>query len=157
MTGWNSDRESPLKNRPMEYAKPMGFVGFVVLLAVRGTYGYNFARTARDDARARMTMEGEFLTPTLGLGAWKFVTKGVPESSVVAPDDMIAIGDTAWNYGWGILNGFGWPGRAGASHSGERNNAAFCDGHVECSKPRGPADEYGRFQADGDRDETLEQ
>ena len=65
----------------------------------------------------------------------------VRESRVLAPSDMIAIGDMGHSNYYDDLNlvyapigGFGWPGGEVSTHSdGRRSNAVFCDGHVESS------------------------
>jgi prepilin-type processing-associated H-X9-DG protein len=54
----------------------------------------------------------------------------MPESSVVAPSDMIAVGDGSW----GDILGFGWPGWCEVGNHDWRSNGVFCDGHVETSR-----------------------
>lgn len=83
---------------------------------------------------------------TLGLGAFGELrsNRAVPESSVLAPGDMIAIGDgvfTSWGGETGrSIAGFGWPGVwVWPHHVGNRplgSSAVFCDGHVESSDPK---------------------
>jgi prepilin-type processing-associated H-X9-DG protein len=69
--------------------------------------------------------------PRLGLGFFGAWDIAVPDADVKAPGDMIAIGD-AEAY---AIAGFGWPGVVGTMEHKGRDNAVFCDGHVETSRP----------------------
>ncbi len=51
----------------------------------------------------------------------------IPESTVLVPSDMIAIGDASF----GDVVGFGWPAWCDAGPHNWRNNGVFCDGQVE--------------------------
>ena len=70
----------------------------------------------------------------LGLGVFGRVNVAVPASRVLAPSDMIGVLDTSGSYEWRGMDGFGWPGSTDWSHEGQRNNAVFCDAHVETSR-----------------------
>lgn len=70
----------------------------------------------------------------LGLGVFQRKNLAVPASSILAPSDMIAVGDRSPYQWWPLINGFGWPGLINWNHDGQRNNAVFCDGHVETSR-----------------------
>ncbi len=81
-------------------------------------YGYNGLGTSRWlawDERVE-----------LGLG-WHFP---IPESRVIAPSNMIGIGDASF----GDILGFGWPGWCEAGTHQWRSHAVFCDDHVESSR-----------------------
>jgi prepilin-type N-terminal cleavage/methylation domain-containing protein len=80
-------------------------------------YGYNAWGTLR------WTGDG---TTTLGLGGH---APG-PESTVLVPSDMIAIGDASF----GDIVGFGWPAWCEAGPHNWRNNGVFCDDHVEACR-----------------------
>jgi prepilin-type processing-associated H-X9-DG protein len=87
------------------------------------TYGYNCCGTDAENVEANVY-------PALGLGILRSRNTAVPDSLVLAPSDMLAIGD---GYG-GWPAGFGWPGQCGSGWHGDwRSNAVFCDGHVETS------------------------
>jgi prepilin-type N-terminal cleavage/methylation domain-containing protein/prepilin-type processing-associated H-X9-DG protein len=80
------------------------------------------------NARAGLSSTG------LGLGKMSLETPNVavPDSSVQAPSDMIAIGeDCGFRF---CPAGFGWPGCVGHYRPHlDRFNAVFCDAHVESS------------------------
>ncbi len=90
----------------------------------------------------------------LGLGVFGRKNVAVPASIVLAPSDLIAILDSTAPYEWRGMDGFGWPGFTGWSHDGQRNNAVFCDGHLETSRneliPKEVPNNYGvlRFKPD---------
>ena len=65
---------------------------------------------------------------TLGLGFLGEANMAVPESRVLVPSDMIAIGELA---GFGFPAVFPWYGLHGRGF-----NAVFCDAHVESSNPK---------------------
>jgi hypothetical protein len=72
----------------------------------------------------------------LGLGAFRSFDgeddAGLPESRVLVPSDMIAVGDAGG--GWfDQVGGFGWPGGVETQHQDRSSNAVFCDDHVETS------------------------
>ena len=80
-----------------------------------GAYWYNMSGTE------------DIAWPTLGLGYWGGANVAVPESRVLVPSDMIAIGE---------LGGFGYPGVVPwYDLHGKAFNAVFCDGHAESGNP----------------------
>src|SRR5947207_2080805 len=90
-------------------------------------YAYNaFGIQTTDEVRA---------SAKLGLGLFGFVNLPVPESRVLVPSDMIAIGDCL-NWFNDSISGFGFPGVQLVSlHKDGFSNAVFCDDHVESSDP----------------------
>ena len=88
---------------------------------------------------------------TLGLGVlasgntpapeW-YANTPVPESRVLVPSDLIAVGDgTIYR-----ITGFGYPNGADwfSVHENGASNGLFCDGHVETSNPaRIPMESFG--------------
>ena len=103
------------------YTETLSWVGVVWSGPTWAGYGYNSAGTDKGVPEI-MNSAG----PTLGLG-WH---SPMPESSVLVPSDMIAIGDGSF----GDILGFGWPGWNGPNFHGWYSNAAFCDDHVETSR-----------------------
>jgi len=90
------------------------------------SYAYNYLGT-------RFYSVEESLPLPVALGLVGLV-RGQPvtrvlESSVKAPSDMIAIGDSLVYR----ISGFGGPGVVRTRHQERRSNAVFCDGHVESS------------------------
>jgi prepilin-type N-terminal cleavage/methylation domain-containing protein/prepilin-type processing-associated H-X9-DG protein len=86
-------------------------------------YGYNSEGTHR-----RLSSD-----PPLGLGEWQ--SDPIPESRVLVPSDMLAIGEI-WEFGQDILFRSSvsvFP--AAEYRHGKAFNAVFCDGHVEHSNP----------------------
>jgi prepilin-type N-terminal cleavage/methylation domain-containing protein len=73
---------------------------------------------------------------TLGLGIYGSRNVPVPESRVLVPSDMIAVGH--YHIYHDYLLGFGWPGGTwsdyGKSFHQGGDLAVFCDSHVESSK-----------------------
>jgi len=101
-----------------------------------GSYGYNVTGTADYGSWQRN------LEASLGLGSLKSMDVAVPESKVLVPGEMIAIGEI-WGFGAGIYTQeyspypsvlgpdfFAWWYR-----HGKLSNAVFCDGHVESANP----------------------
>lgn len=76
-----------------------------------------------------------FRASTLGLGGFGSANNPVPESRVLVPSDMIAIGDSsdAPTQLSTMMAGFGWPGMPATVHPDKHSNAVFCDGHLESS------------------------
>jgi prepilin-type N-terminal cleavage/methylation domain-containing protein/prepilin-type processing-associated H-X9-DG protein len=102
-------------------------------------YQYNAVGTDAHGARRTPEYSDEFLLG-LGGGTKDRPSRALPESRVLVPSDMLAIGDSYHGWmegagGWAGMAGFGWPGgtstREPRSHS--HPNAVFCDGHVESS------------------------
>jgi len=91
-----------------------------------------------DDAAGKRPLQ-------LGLGLFARANVAVPASSVLAPSDMIGVLDSSFPYEWRGKDGFGWPGFTGWSHNGQRNNAVFCDGHVETSRNDLIPQETGKY------------
>lgn len=84
-------------------------------------YAYNASGTGKKGSTV-------FDWPDLGLAFAGEENARVSESSVLEPSDMLAIGDAC---DWYIhILGFGWPSCGGGGHH-PRDNAVFCDGHVE--------------------------
>jgi prepilin-type N-terminal cleavage/methylation domain-containing protein/prepilin-type processing-associated H-X9-DG protein len=123
-------------------------------------YGYNYKGTQGavgmwvergEQGAIEANVDG---TPmNLGLGVFGRKNVAVPASSIKAPSDMIAVMDSTAPYEWRGMDGFGWPGYVGWSHDGQRNNAVFCDGHMETSRNDTIATEmdthdYLRFKPD---------
>jgi type II secretory pathway pseudopilin PulG len=122
------------------YAETLSWVGDFWAGPTWAGYGYNSGGT---DKNVPKTMNSA--GPTLGLG-WH---SPMPESSVLVPSDMIAMGDSSF----GDILGFGWPGWCEAGFHSWRSNGVFCDNHVETSrsdlgKEPFPGTAFSRYKPD---------
>ena len=83
------------------------------------SYGYNATGTGIFQKEATLGLS------TGGSG----LESPLSESRVIAPSEMIAIGDGDLTK----ISGFGYPGLGWTTHRDNRPNAVFCDGHTESS------------------------
>ena len=103
-----------------------------------GPYAYNWLGTTfgLGSAFGRPMIGDGFLglggSANIGMGS---DNSALPESRVLVPTDMIAIGDgVEVDIGLSVIAGFGWPGvQWGQNRPHARPNAWFCDGHLESS------------------------
>lgn len=124
-----------------------------------GEYAYNYSGTVRIGVRVTgPTPAQEDEVPSFGLGPIRRYRRGVnfpigsrpvPESAVLVPSDMVAIGDAYAEadlqtpYGLTEMPGYGFviPGMGTRARKSTRTrhtgvfNVVFCDGHVEHMKP----------------------
>ncbi|MGA2656903.1 MAG: type II secretion system protein [Verrucomicrobiota bacterium] len=106
-----------------------------------GPYAYNWLGTSfgLGSAFGRAMVGDGFLglggSANNGMGSNPADNLALPESRVLVPTDMIAIGDgVEVDLGLGVIAGFGWPGvQWPQDRPHAQPNASFCDGHVESS------------------------
>ena len=105
------------------------------------SYAYNWLGTSSGlgSAFGRAMVGDGFLglggSANNGMGSHPADNLALPESRVLVPTDMIAIGDgVEVDLGLGVIAGFGWPGvQWPQDRPHAQPNASFCDGHVESS------------------------